>query len=238
MDRPGARPHLGLPDRRAARTSPSAAAVLAEINGWDADGEFLSAYTQLKDDGSTSCGCWIYCGCYADGVNQTARRKPAREQNWTGGEWAWAWPANRRILYNRASADPQGKPWSERKALVWWDAEQGKWTGHDTPDFEVDKPPDYRPADDAVGPGRRSSGTDPFIMQADGRGWLYAPAGRGRGPAADALRAPGLAGAQPACTASSATRRARSTSTRTTATTPIPTTRARACSRSSPPPTG
>jgi formate dehydrogenase major subunit len=160
---------------------PKAAAVLAEINGWSAGGEFLSAYTQLKDDGSTSCGCWIYCGCYADGVNQTARRKPAREQNWTGGEWAWAWPANRRILYNRASADPAGKPWSERKALVWWDAEQGKWTGHDTPDFQVDKPPDYRPGDDAVGPDALS-GTDPFIMQADGRGWLYAPAGVAEGP--------------------------------------------------------
>jgi formate dehydrogenase major subunit len=160
---------------------PKAAAVLAEINGWGADGEFLSAYTQLSDDGSTSCGCWIYCGCYADGVNQTARRKPAREQNWTGGEWAWAWPANRRILYNRASADPDGKPWSERKALVWWDAEQGKWTGHDTPDFEADKPPDYRPSEDAVGPAALS-GTDPFIMQADGRGWLYAAAGVAEGP--------------------------------------------------------
>jgi formate dehydrogenase major subunit len=160
---------------------PKANAVLAEISGWDADGEFLSAYTQLKNDGSTSCGCWIYCGSYADGVNQTARRKPGSEQNWTGGEWAWAWPANRRILYNRASADPEGRPWSERKALVWWDAEQGKWTGHDTPDFEADKPPDYRPAKDAVGP-EAISGTDPFIMQADGRGWLYAPAGVAEGP--------------------------------------------------------
>ncbi len=160
---------------------PNAAAVLAEINGWGADGEFLSAYTQLSDDGSTSCGCWIYCGCYADGVNQTARRKPAREQNWTGGEWAWAWPANRRILYNRASADPEGKPWSQRKALVWWDAEHGAWTGHDTPDFQANKPPDYRPGEDAHGPDALS-GTDPFIMQADGRGWLYAPAGVAEGP--------------------------------------------------------
>jgi formate dehydrogenase major subunit len=160
---------------------PSAEAVLAEINGRNAQGEFLSAYTQLASDGSTSCGCWIYCGCYADGVNQTARRKPAREQNWTGPEWAWAWPANRRILYNRASADPQGKPWSERKALVWWDEEQRRWTGHDTPDFEVDKPPDYRPAEDASGPDA-IAGTDPFIMQADGRGWLYAPAGVADGP--------------------------------------------------------
>jgi formate dehydrogenase major subunit len=160
---------------------PSAAAVLAEINGWDASGTMLSAYTQLRDDGSTSCGCWIYCGCYAEGVNQTARRKPAREQNWTGSEWAWAWPANRRILYNRASADPQGRPWSERKALVWWDAETSRWVGHDTPDFEVDKPPDYRPPKDAKGPAA-IAGDDPFIMQADGRGWLYAPAGVADGP--------------------------------------------------------
>jgi formate dehydrogenase major subunit len=160
---------------------PDAEAVLAEISGWSADGEMLPAYTALKADGSTSCGCWIYCGSYADGVNQTARRKPAREQNWTGGEWAWAWPANRRILYNRASADPQGRPWSERKALVWWDEEQGKWTGHDTPDFEATKRPDYRPAHDATGPDALA-GDDPFIMQADGRGWLYAPAGVGEGP--------------------------------------------------------
>ncbi len=160
---------------------PSANAVLAEINGWNANGEMLSNYTQLKDDGSTSCGCWIYCGCYADGVNQTARRKPAREQNWTGGEWAWAWPANRRILYNRASADPEGRPWSERKALVWWDPEQGRWTGHDVPDFEAEKPPDYRPPPGARGPDALA-GDDPFIMQADGRGWLYAPAGVAEGP--------------------------------------------------------
>ncbi|MEA2158101.1 MAG: formate dehydrogenase major subunit [Solirubrobacteraceae bacterium] len=160
---------------------PNAEAVLAEISGWNADGEMLSAYTQLKDDGSTSCGCWIYCGAYADGVNQTARRKPAKEQNWTGSEWAWAWPANRRILYNRASADPQGRPWSERKALVWWDAEEKKWTGHDVPDFQVDKPPDYRPDDDATGPDALA-GDDPFIMQADGLGWLYAPAGVADGP--------------------------------------------------------
>jgi formate dehydrogenase major subunit len=160
---------------------PSADTVLAEVNGWNADGEMLSTYTELKDDGSTSCGCWIYCGCYADGVNQTARRKPAREQNWTGGEWAWAWPANRRILYNRASADPEGKPWSERKALVWWDSEKGEWTGHDTPDFEADKPPGYRPPPGASGPAA-IAGDTPFIMQADQRGWLYAPAGVADGP--------------------------------------------------------
>ncbi len=160
---------------------PSAEAVLAEINGWDGDGRPLSAYTELKDDGSTACGCWIYCGVHADGVNQADRRKPGREQNWIAAEWGWAWPANRRILYNRASADPDGKPWSERKALVWWDAEQGKWTGHDIPDFVPDKAPDYEPPDDATGP-EALSGRDPFIMQSDGKAWLYAPAGLVDGP--------------------------------------------------------
>ncbi|MEU6739866.1 formate dehydrogenase [Streptosporangium sandarakinum] len=160
---------------------PVAEAVLAEINGWDADGRPLPAYTRLKGDGSTACGCWIYCGVYADGVNQAARRKPAEEQNWIAAEWAWAWPDNRRLLYNRASARPDGRPWSERKKLVWWDEEKGEWTGYDVPDFERTKRPDYRPPEDATGVAALS-GTDPFIMQADGKGWLFAPAGVVDGP--------------------------------------------------------
>ncbi len=160
---------------------PDAEAVLAEINGRGADGRPLTAYTQLKSDGSTSCGCWIYCGVYADGVNQPARRKPHTEQDWVAAEWGWAWPANRRILYNRASADPDGKPWSDRKALVWWDAEKGKWTGHDVPDFEPDKAPDYQPPHGSEGPAALA-GNDPFIMQADGKAWLYAPTGVLDGP--------------------------------------------------------
>jgi formate dehydrogenase major subunit len=118
---------------------------------------------------------------YADGVNQAARRKPHREQNWVANEWGWAWPANRRILYNRASADPDGRPWSERKALVWWDAGKGKWAGHDIADFVADKPPDYRPPADAGG-AAALAGTEPFIMQADGKAWLYVPAGLTDGP--------------------------------------------------------
>ncbi|MEU6117552.1 formate dehydrogenase [Streptomyces sp. NPDC047117] len=160
---------------------PVADAVLAEINGRGPDGAPLSAYTQLKDDGSTSCGCWIYCGVYADGVNQAARRKPHTEQDWVAAEWAWAWPANRRILYNRASAAPDGTPWSDRKAYVWWDADAGRWTGHDIPDFVPDKEPGYVPADDAEGVDALR-GDDPFIMQADGKGWLFAPAGLLDGP--------------------------------------------------------
>ena len=160
---------------------PDADAVLAEINGRGPDGQPLSSYTQLKADGSTSCGCWIYCGCRADGINQAARRKPAGEQSWVAPEWGWAWPANRRILYNRASADPEGRPWSERKALVWWDAEQGRWTGPDVPDFVADRPPSYRPPPGATGVAA-ISGASPFIMQADGKAWLFAPAGLVDGP--------------------------------------------------------
>jgi len=160
---------------------PSPEAVLREINGWDADGQLLSSYTDLKADGSTTCGCWIYCGCFADDTNQTARRKPGQDQPWVAPEWGWAWPANRRILYNRASADPEGKPWSERKAYVWWDEKQQKWTGHDVPDFAADKKPSYVPpkdarAADAIG------GADPFVMQTDGKGWLYVPSGLTDGP--------------------------------------------------------
>jgi formate dehydrogenase major subunit len=161
---------------------PDAEAVLAEINGWEIpSGRYLGEYKELKDDGSTSCGCWIYCGAYKEGVNQTARRKPHWEQNYVAQEWAWAWPANRRILYNRASADPDGNPWSERKKYVWWDAGQGKWTGLDTPDFEETKPPDYVPPDDAQAEDA-IAGDHPFIMQADGRSWLFVPQGLEDGP--------------------------------------------------------
>jgi formate dehydrogenase major subunit len=160
---------------------PSAEAVLREINGWGPDGKALSSYTELKDDGSTTAGCWIYTGVFADEVNQSARRKPGREQDYTALEWGWAWPSNRRILYNRASADPDGKPWSERKKYVWWDDAEGKWTGIDTPDFELHKRPDYQPPDGARAQDA-IAGTDPFIMQSDGKAWLYAPAGLADGP--------------------------------------------------------
>jgi formate dehydrogenase major subunit len=166
---------------RGETAEPEAEAVLAEINGYDAHGDPLSSYQQLNGDGSTACGCWIYCGVYAGGVNQAARRKPGRDQDWIASEWGWAWPANRRILYNRASADPGGRPWSQRKALVWWDEERAAWTGHDVPDFAAGKSPRYRPPDGAAG-ADALSGIDPFIMQADGKAWLFAPAGLLDGP--------------------------------------------------------
>ena len=161
---------------------PAAEAVLHEINGYTiADRKPLSKFTEIKDDGTTASGCWIYCGSYKDAVNQTARRKPHTEQSYVAPEWGWAWPANRRILYNRASADPEGKPWSERKKYVWWDEAQQKWTGADVPDFIENRSPSYRPPQDAKGTAT-ISGIDPFIMQSDGKGWLYAASGLVDGP--------------------------------------------------------
>ncbi|MBV8354668.1 MAG: molybdopterin-dependent oxidoreductase [Candidatus Eremiobacteraeota bacterium] len=160
---------------------PDARAVLREINGWDAQGRTLETFTALKADGSTTCGCWIYCGCFKNEKNQTANRTPGSEQSWVAPAWGWAWPANRRLLYNRASADPAGKPWSERKKYVWWDADKQEWTGHDVPDFKKTKAPDYVPPDGAKAEDALS-GTEPFIMQADGKGWLFAPDGLSGGP--------------------------------------------------------
>jgi len=164
---------------------PSGEQVLREINGVDADGKALSSYTELKADGSTACGCWIYSGVFADETNQARRRRPHWEQDQVAAEWGWVWPANRRILYNRASAAPDGTPWSERKKYVWWDAEandgKGRWTGADVPDFVPDRPPDYVPEPGAKGPDA-IGGQDPFIMQTDGKAWLFAPVGVADGP--------------------------------------------------------
>jgi formate dehydrogenase major subunit len=160
---------------------PSAEAVLVEINGRDATGQALANYKLLRADGTTSCGCWIYCGIFGDDENKAARKKAHWDQSYTALEWAWAWPSNRRLLYNRASADPDGKPWSERKRLVWWDDQEKKWTGTDTPDFDEEKPPDYVPPDGAKGPDA-IRGDHPFIMQADGQGWLFVPQGLEDGP--------------------------------------------------------
>jgi formate dehydrogenase major subunit len=167
------------------RDEPSAEAVLAEINGYSvADSRPLSGFAELRADGSTACGCWIYSGCYTEGVNQTARRPALSTHDRVASEWGWAWPANRRMLYNRASADPAGVPWSERKRYVWWDGSMGsggEWTGYDVPDIGRAVAPSYVPPLGAQAEAALA-GDAPFVMQADGKGWLFAPVGLVDGP--------------------------------------------------------
>jgi formate dehydrogenase major subunit len=161
---------------------PSSLDILREINGYSvADGSHVASFADLKEDGSTASGAWIYTGIYpAPGQNMAARRKVTPD-NYVSLEWGFAWPANRRILYNRASADPEGRPWSERKKYVWWDEATGKWMGYDVPDFPLTKPPSAKPVPGGKGLDAHG-GADPFIMQTDGRGWLFAPQGLRDGP--------------------------------------------------------
>jgi formate dehydrogenase major subunit len=165
---------------RGPRAEPDAEEVLQEINGYKvADRTLLPGFAALKDDGTTACGCWIYSGVYPEpGRNRAREREPRGPY---GHGWGFAWPADRRILYNRASARPDGQPWSERKKLVWWDEEQKRWTGLDTPDFTVDKHPSYAPPSGAVGDAALG-GDAPFIMHPDGMGWIWVPNGLKDGP--------------------------------------------------------
>ena len=137
----------------------------------------------MKDDGSTACGNWIYSGVFpAPDRNLAAARKP---DNYVSLGWGFNWPANRHIMYNRASARPDGQPWSERKRYVWWDPQggsgQGAWVGYDVPDFTITKPPNAPADDNGIGLAWQA-GTDPFIMHADGKAWLFAPTGLVDGP--------------------------------------------------------
>ena len=165
---------------------PDAASVLKEINGYSvADRKLLKSYQQLKDDGSTACGGWLYTGVYPeDGLNRARSRRPdGPKGSGSHQAWAFSWPDNRRTLYNRASADPDGHPWSERKRMVWWDETAAKWTGTDTPDFVPTKPPSMRPDFSKSPTGMDAlGGDDPFIMEADGKCLLYVPSGLKDGP--------------------------------------------------------
>jgi len=159
---------------------PKVEEIVGEINGYRVnDRKLVSGYKELKSDGSTACGCWIYSGVMPSPGENKARKREAKGRY--GHGWGYAWPGDRRILYNRASARPDGRPWSERKALVWWDAEQKKWTGHDTPDFTESKAPDYQPQKDAKGDDA-IAGDKPFIMHPDGVGWIWVSSGLKDGP--------------------------------------------------------
>ncbi len=155
---------------------PSVLKVLQEINGYyTATGEQVVAFADLKDDGSTASGGWIYTGVCPDKQTNHARSRD-NGGPYTAPNWGWAWPANRRTLYNRASADPEGNPWSERKKYVWWDASAKKWTGVDVPDFPASKAPNT-PANPDAGGMDFHSGSDPFIMMLEGKAQLFVPGG-------------------------------------------------------------
>src|SRR5438445_947147 len=152
------------------------------VFGLDRDGNphhgpQVNGFAELKADGSTASGCWIYSGVLGrDGVNKANSRK---SRDYLGHGWGFAWPSDRRIIYNRASARPDGSPWSERKKLVWWDSE--KWTGIDVPGFVKGKAPEYEPEPGAEGL-HAIPGDAPFILHEDGLGWLYVPKGLQDGP--------------------------------------------------------
>ncbi len=130
-------------------------------------GQQLDGFGQLRDDGSTACGCWLYSGAWTEKGNLMARRDNYDPSGLgTTLNWAFAWPANRRVLYNRASCDPAGKPWDPKRKLIGWDG--AKWSGADIPDFK----PDAAPGD----------GMSPFIMQPEGVGRLFALDKMAEGP--------------------------------------------------------
>jgi formate dehydrogenase major subunit len=167
---------------------PRAEHILREMNGYDlTTGKLVSGFLDLRDDGTTTCGNWIYSGVTPEEGQNLARNrqkdKPGEHTNHK--DWGFAWPANRRILYNRASADPEGKPWSERKKLIWWDPAaangKGEWVGYDVPDFEKNKAPTADAKEEGVGMDA-ISGSDPFIIQAEGRARLFTPFGLKDGP--------------------------------------------------------
>jgi formate dehydrogenase major subunit len=170
-------PILNLSWAYADGAHPPLSQVAMEINGKaladlkdDATGQVIKAGQQLpgfawlKDDGTTMCGNWIYSGSWTEAGSQIQRRG-TEDPSGMGvfPNWSWSWPANRRVLYNRASCNPEGKPWDSDRKQVWWSEAAGKWVGNDVPDFK----PDSHPKDHM----------GPFIMNPEGIGRLFAPIG-------------------------------------------------------------
>jgi formate dehydrogenase major subunit len=184
------------------KDEPATDRILKEINGfyWSGEnrGKPVRSFTDLKDDGSTACGAWIYSGVLAptseepDGHNRAANRT---SDNWVSLGWGFSWPANRRLMYNRCSADPNGQPWAKEARLarafappgssargyVYWDPATRKWDGLDVPDFPATKPPTASAQVTGVGVDTQD-GASPFIMKADGKAWLFVPTGLQDGP--------------------------------------------------------
>jgi len=125
-------------------------------------GQQLPGFGALKDDGTTLCGNWLYSGSWTEAGAMTQRRG-TDDPSGLGvyPNWAWSWPANRRVMYNRASCDPGGQPWDPERRQVWWNEAAKRWVGNDVPDFKPDSAPK-----DHMGP---------FIMNPDGIGRLFGP---------------------------------------------------------------
>lgn len=155
------------------RNEPTPEELAKELNGYAVEtvydpadpakvvlekGKQVVNFSALRDDGTTACGCWIYSGCFNEAGNNMARRDNADPDD-TGAypNWSFSWPLNRRILYNRASADLQGNPWDPSRKLIAWDGT--KWSGYDVPDIAPNAKPDM------VGP---------FIMNQEGVSRLFA----------------------------------------------------------------
>jgi formate dehydrogenase major subunit len=162
--------------------APSAEELAKEFNGYALEdipdprapgkflaraGEQLPGFGALQEDGTTASGCWIFAGSWTQAGNQMARRDPTDAYGMGASPgWSWAWPANRRILYNRASADVEGKPWDPKRTYVFWTGKN--WTGADIPDYKPDEAPE--------------NGMGPFIMNPEGVGKLFALGGMVEGP--------------------------------------------------------
>ena len=154
--------------------------IAHEMNGFVvADGTLLNTFANLKDDGTTACGVWIYAGyMFVDPVAKVpaSQRRVLEDKSGLGlyPKWTFAWPVNRRIVYNRNSADPSGKPWDSKRMLVSWDGAQ--WVNNDVPDFVV--------KDAATGAVTTpdKSAINSFFMNTEGQGRLFAPTGMKDGP--------------------------------------------------------
>jgi formate dehydrogenase major subunit len=127
-------------------------------------GQQLPGFGMLRDDGSTLCGNWLYCGSWTE-AGPMLQRRGTEDPSGLGiyPNWAWSWPANRRVLYNRASCDLSGKPWDPSRKQVWWNETAQKWVGNDVPDFKVDSKPEQH--------------MGPFIMTPEGVGRIFVPLG-------------------------------------------------------------
>jgi len=133
-------------------------------------GQQLPGFAFLRDDGSTSSANWLWCGSWTE-AGPLIQRRGTEDPSGLGiyPNWAWSWPMNRRVMYNRASCDLDGKPWDPDRRQVWWNESQKRWVGNDVADFKADSPPK-----DHMGP---------FIMNPEGTGRIFVPlAGMADGP--------------------------------------------------------